>query len=126
MNRTTGGRVAPPNAAELLDQPERALDLSPADARELLLKLVVLVEDVRLAAGAPAQNGQAPEPLPRDTSGASDHWIRPDAAATIAETTRRGIYGLARRKDWRPFVRRLTRKMLQIEEHGLRAWLARR
>jgi hypothetical protein len=54
-----------------------------------------------------------------------DHWLTPDAAATLASVPRRTIYGWSRRLDWRPFTRRLSRKVLRVEEVGFRRWLER-
>jgi hypothetical protein len=61
---------------------------------------------------------------PRTTLG-PDHWLTPDEAATLASVPRRTVYGWSRRLDWRPFTRRFSRKVLRVEESGLRRWLER-
>jgi hypothetical protein len=54
-----------------------------------------------------------------------DRWLTPDEAASIANVPRRVVYGWSRRVDWRGFTRRLSRKVLRVEERGFRRWLDR-
>jgi hypothetical protein len=51
--------------------------------------------------------------------------LNPDEAAAIAKVDRRTIYAWSRRRDWRCFARRLSRKVLRIDEVGFRQWLDR-
>lgn len=46
-------------------------------------------------------------------------------AAEIARVEVRTVYGWSRRVDWRLFARRLSRKVLRIEEQPFHQWLAR-
>lgn len=107
---------------ELLGAPECALDLAPYEAAHLLAKVegVAAALRARLAMPVPSveqgpkQNGDGPGRL-----------LTPEAAADLAGVSRRQIYSWSRRSDWAPFVRRLSRKTLRVEEGGLRRWLER-
>ena len=117
------------------DRPRLAL--SPADVarlpREELLGLLVEVQALygALFASLLALGGSAapegmrapPEQAPEQTT--EDRWLGPSEIATLANVPRRVVYGWSRRSDWRPFTRRLSRKVLRIEERGFRRWLDR-
>jgi hypothetical protein len=112
------------------------LGLSPADVadlpREALLGLLVEVQALYSALfarllepgfqsppvpdGARLQPGQAPSP------GSEDRWLTPSEVAALANVPRRVVYGWSRRSDWRGFTRRLSRKVLRVEERGFRRW----
>jgi hypothetical protein len=102
--------------------PEAAAMLARVGALEALLR-------ARLA--APAQGGHQPvlnHPVDVQnlhSSPDADRWLTPHEAATIARVQRRVIYGWSRRMDWRGFTRRLSRKVLRVEERGFRRWLDR-
>jgi hypothetical protein len=111
---------------------DRLLGLSPADVAEMPREAMpaLLVELAALQTAVAAQLAvavaTAPSPAPATESNGSGAWLTPEQAATIAVVQRRIIYGWSRRKDWRAFCRRLSRKVLRIEDVGFRAWLASR
>jgi hypothetical protein len=68
-----------------------------------------------------------PQPAPEQpVRPEPERMLTPDEAAAIARVSRETVYGWARRADWRPFTRRISRKVLRIEERGFRRWLERR
>jgi hypothetical protein len=118
---SAGPRVVP-TLSELLADPDRAAGVSPEVARHLLIEFAPLRQALELAATATprATSAAAPEAA---RPGKESHWLTPDEAAAVANLPRRTIYGWSRRSDWRPFAKRLSRKVLRIEEVGFRRWL---
>src|SRR5438093_10123849 len=110
---TDRAALAPPTLLDIVAQPERAASLSLAAASALLAAagaaqaLLAAVVSARLAAVDRPAVPSEPEP-----SNNCEHWLTPDAAAAIAGVDRRIIYGWSRRRDWRPFTRRFSRKVL--------------
>jgi len=49
-----------------------------------------------------------------------------DDVAAILKASRRTVYTLARRQDWRPFTVRVSPRHLRFRESGLRKWLTQR
>lgn len=106
-----------PTTAELLAAPALALELGPTEAAALLASVEGLAAILRLAATqAPVSSSERPSPQP-------GRWLTPDEAASIASVHRRVVYSWSRRADWRGFTRRLSRKVLRVEELGFRRWL---
>jgi Helix-turn-helix domain len=105
--------------AELLADPSLVSALVPReDAVSLLIDLARVTRALELHVTAPMV---PPPPAPPE-----GHLLTPDEAADIARVSRETIYGWSRRADWRPFARRVSRKVLRIQEHGFRRWLERR
>ena len=113
-----------PMLADLLDHPEQAMDLAPPVAVAALVKVEGLAAVLRIAAAAPAHAGERPEHATVE-NGNGGRWLTPDEAAALASVPRRIIYGWSRKAGWKAFSRRLSRKVLRIEEAGLRRWLER-
>ncbi len=113
---------AVPTLGELMADPHRAAGISPEVARHLLIAFAPLRQALELAAAAisPPTAEAVPEAA---TPRKEPHWLTPGEAAAVASVPRRTIYGWSRRSDWRPFAKRLSRKVLRIEEAGLRRWL---
>jgi hypothetical protein len=110
-----------PTHAELLETPERALELAPVEAATMLARVGALEAMLRARLAMPP--GDRPDPA--DLGDGRGRWMTPEEAAPVAGVSRRVIYGWSRRTDWRGFTRRLSRKVLRIEERGFRRWLDR-
>ena len=113
-----------PAESDLLRSPQRALELAPTEAAAMLARVEGLAAVLRLAAVAQAQ--PSARPAVPEPSADGERWLTPDQAATLASVPRRTVYGWSRRADWRSFTRRLSRKVLRIEESGFCKWLDRR
>jgi hypothetical protein len=149
LNAEGACRVAVPTAANLLDAPERALQLPAAGAAAMLAKVEGLAAVLRIAAAAqPAPkadraacndlatagheailpSGELEAPREGMSSNAraqvsvSDGWLTPAEVALRLRRTRAWVY--KRAKSW-PFVTRPSRKTLLISERGLDRWLER-
>jgi predicted DNA-binding transcriptional regulator AlpA len=99
---------------ELLANPARALELSPAEAAGLLARLEGLSAVVRVAAAAQGTADRVSEP--------------PDRLLTAEELTQR--LGLSRKQIYRrahrwPFTRRPSKGTLRFSERALEKWMAR-
>lgn len=122
------------NAPSITERTRPLLAIDPSDVARLppealpaVLAVTAAIQGAvaaRLASGVTVP-GCERQPVPGGQGKEGDRWLRPDEAATLASVSRRAIYGWSRRLDWRPFVRRLSRKALRIEEQGFRRWLAR-
>lgn len=100
---------------ELVKAPELTADVSPADARDLLLRLAPVVEGLRLAAtgSRPARNGDGTPERP-------DRLLTIDQAAPLLALSVKALYA---RADRLPFTRHLGRGTLRFSEAGLQQWL---
>lgn len=105
--------------ADLLDAPELAMGLPFPEAAAMLARVGALEALLRARLGLGADTSE-PESSPNE-----NRWLAPEEAATMANVPRRVVYGWSRRADWRGFTRRLSRKVLRIEERGFRRWLDR-
>jgi hypothetical protein len=101
-----------PPLQELLDCPELAYNMAPAEARKLLPKLVALTETARIAAGQThsmlAGNGPA--------------LLSATEAGKRLGLTAKQVY---RRADRWSFTRRLGPKTLKFDAAGLEMFLGR-
>jgi len=100
----------------------------PAGALPALLATLAALQTAvaaRLAMPSNEPSGSVGTMAGSHPTPAHDHWLTPDEAATLASVPRRTIYGWSRRVDWRPFTRRLSRKVLRVQESGLHRWLER-
>jgi len=103
-----------PTLAELLDAPERAVDLPRNEAVRLLVRVGALAEVLRVAAST-----QAPSVEHREA--AQGGMLTPDEAARIAGLTRAQFY---RRKAFRPAIVRAGHRTLRVNEKKLRQIMA--
>lgn len=113
-----------PTLDELMTDPSRASSIA-LEERQLIVAEMAALTLALLSAPAPATTAE-PTPSPEaepDSNGGL--WLTPDQAAEVANVPRRTIYGWSRRADWRSFTRRISRKVLRIEEAGYRRWLGR-
>ena len=116
-----------PTLAELLADPMRGRDLAPEQAAGLLVALASVQRALELALTAPAltlvaeSRGDPGTASPPQTYPGC--WLTPEQAAEVCGVSKRQVYSWSRLLEWRPFVRRLSRKALRIEERGLRRWL---
>jgi hypothetical protein len=149
VNGEGARRVAVPTAANLLNAPERALELPPADAAAILAKVEGLAAVLRIAATSGSARNDArgagdgiltanrpslaPSALSKDASiessptssprdPANERWLTAVEVAAQVRRTRAWVYRQA--KSW-SFVTRPSRKTLLISEHGLNRWLER-
>jgi hypothetical protein len=107
----TTGRNGLSSLQELLDRPELAYNMAPAEARKLLPKLVALAETARIAAGqthAVVGNGPA--------------LLTATEAGKRLGLTAKQVY---RRADRWPFTRRLGPKTPRFDAAGLEMFLGR-
>lgn len=107
---------------DLLAAPERALHLRPSEAAALLARVEGLAAVLRIAANCRDERHSADRP---QTTEDALRWLTPEEAAALLGVNRRAVYQWSRRADWRPFTRRLSRKVLRIEQGGLTRWRAR-
>ena len=99
--------------AQLLDDPGRALALTPPEAAALLGRLGGLAEVLRVAAaGRRAQ----------DSGGEHESLLTAEQAGKLLGLSRAQVYRRAHR--W-PFTRRLSAKTLRFDRAGLDLYLAR-
>jgi len=61
---------------------------------------------------------------PADPRG-DERLVGADEVARLLSVSRRQVFSLSRRADWRPFVVRAGRKMLRFRERQLLRWLSR-
>jgi hypothetical protein len=115
-----------PDLDVLVADPSRVHEVSPDGALALLAEAGTRVGALQSVVALLAARAVA---RPSTNAGAETvgelHWLTPAEAAALAGVPVRTVYSWSRRLDWRPFVRRLSRKLLRIEEHGLRKWLDR-
>ena len=104
-----------PSLAEIACRPDRVHEVRTEDAARLLAELAGLTL---------ALTAQLCRATPSSEPGES-RWLTAEECAAVAGVSRRQVYGWSRRADWRPFARRLSRKVLRVEEEGFRRWLAR-
>jgi hypothetical protein len=102
-----------PDLTELLRDPLGALGIPPADAREMLVRLAPLIRALKLAAA---------QPEPDTIEKTKVRLVSAEEAAELLGRSRREIYALAHRADWRPFTRRLSRRKLLFEREGVLRW----
>ena len=107
-------RGAAPSADELVEHPERARELPPGVAAEILVRFAGLQALLlRRALAAPAGGPPAaPE---------ADRWLTPEEAAGLLGV--RSAWLVRHHKRY-PFSRRVSRKQIRFSEQGLRKWLA--
>ncbi len=92
-----------PTMADLLDAPERALDLSPADAAAALARVEGLAAVLRTRLAAPGANGHDGEML---------------TAAEVASRLRLTVKQVYRRARRWPFTRRMSERTLRFDRRG--------
>jgi hypothetical protein len=103
-----------PSLDELAAQPERARDLPPKVAAELLARVAGL-QPVLLARALAPQGDSQPE------APAGDRLMTPEESARLLSVTPEWLY---RRSKSHPYARHLSRKCLRFSEAGLRKWQA--
>lgn len=101
--------------ADLLDAPERALNLSPAHAAAALARIegLAAVLRARLATAAPAQNGAH-----------ADEMLTADEVARRTGMSKRWLYAKAKAGHL-PFARRMG-TAVRFSARGIEPWLAAR
>jgi len=92
-----------------LAQPEAAAMLTALAAVQLALAN-------RILTAAP------PPPSKSDDSA----MLCVEDVAALLKSSRRAVYTLSRRQDWRSFTVRVTRKCLRFREAGLKKWITQR
>ena len=100
-----------PTLADLLDAPERALDLDPVEAARLLATVGALEAVLRARVAAPERNGD----------GAEAAMLSVEQAAGIAGVTVEAFY---RRKAFRSSIVKLGHRTRRVNERKLRRILA--
>jgi hypothetical protein len=101
-----------PTLADLIADPGRAAELSPADRDAVLRQLAGLVLVLATATTTTTEaHGDGP-------------MLTPTEAAGIAAVAVPQIWRWARRHDARPWVRRLGRRTMRIAEREFRTWLS--
>ena len=106
----------------LATDPHRIRELLPEEVAVALVEVAAIQAALAARLAAPLA-AEVSVPEPRENGG---DWITPDEAAKLTGVDRRTIYGWSRRLDWRPFTRRLSRKVLRIERSGFVRWLESR
>jgi hypothetical protein len=105
-----------PSVNEMLDAPERAMELPQQEAVRLLARAGALTEVLRIAAAArPSQNGEQPK-------ASEDALLTLEQGARIACVTPEQ---LRRRASFRPCIVKQGHRTLRVNERKLRAIIAR-
>jgi hypothetical protein len=104
---------------DIAERPRRVEELARPVVSALLLRCAIAQAALRaqLAAldSAPPAIEAAPIPV-------GDAWIKVERAAEIANLSPRWFYARANTPAF-PFIRRLSRKMIRVDETALRHWL---
>jgi hypothetical protein len=104
-------RLSPvPSLDALAQDPAKAADLSPEIRRAVLLQCVALI------GACPVAESPVTVPLP---SAEPEQYVSAEEGARLLGVTPRWLYRNQRRL---PFVRRLSRKVLQVSLPALRRW----
>jgi excisionase family DNA binding protein len=103
--------------AELLDAPERALDLPLHEAAAMLVRVGALEAMLRARLASPVPASPCASPA------AEDRLLTTDQAAARLGVTRNWLYRHATKL---PFARKLSRKALRFSEAGLNRYLAKK
>ena len=104
----------PIKLADIVENPERAMEITPQAIPSLLVKLAAIQSILTaLLLDAPAKSKEHtfnPEP---------DTLLTAEQAAKLLSVTPRWLY-----RHWKqlPFSRRLSRKTLRFSEAGIRKW----
>lgn len=111
------GREPSLTLTELARDPARVHEVGPQETARLLVQLagLSLALSAHLAGSAQPDTGRA----------TAERLLTAEDCAALAGVSRRQIYAWSRRMDWRPFARRISRKVLRLEERGFRRWLDR-
>src|SRR5689334_20629351 len=97
-----------PITLESLLRGERFVEeLLPQEAATILTALA----GVQLALANRILSAEAPKPPPRPDD---SKMLKVDEVAALLNTPRRTVYVMSRRRDWRPFTVRLSRKHLRF------------
>jgi len=104
------------NLDDLLRSPERAGALTPPERDALLRQVAALA---LLLTSATSTNS-----TPDAVNGDGD-LISVEEAADLLHVDRRYVWRRSRRRDWAPFVVRVSRKTMRLRRTGLEAWLTR-
>lgn len=107
-----------PITLESLIRGERFVEeLAPREAAAMLTALAA----VQLALANRILTAEPQPPLPQKSD--DSVMLSVDDVATLLRASRRAIYGLSRRVDWRSFTVRVSRRCLRFREAGLKKWL---
>ncbi len=85
--------------------------------------MLTALAGVQLALANRILTAEPPPPPPKPDDSA---LLSVDDVATLLKASRRTVYTLSRRQDWRSFTVRVSRRCLRFREAGLRKWLTQR
>ncbi len=105
------------NLDALAARPELASELAAPELAQVMAQVAAVSAAVASRLAEEPKPATEPEPVPAQ-------WLTPEEAAAITGLSRRSVYCRSRSKEWAPFVHRVSRKCLRIEEGGLRRWMA--
>src|SRR5262249_43589122 len=108
----------PVTIQELVDAPERAVDVPAAEAKGLLVKLAAVAEGLRLAAASAPHSRNGMEAGP-------DEMLTADQAAPRTGMSKRWLYAQAKAGRL-SFAVRPGPGSVRFSAHGIASWLAQR
>ena len=94
-------------------------ELTPREAAGMLTALA----GIQLALASRILTAEPPPPPPKPDDST---MLSVDDVAALLKASRRTVYTLSRRQEWRAFTVRVSRRCLRFREAGLKKWITQR